>query len=147
MKSLKNPPRTPERVPTRLRLFCEDGGGVRLAAALPLEGDKPPLRRFSMTAYTGGAMQLSGWRYPVVVDLAGLRVPKKSRPILKDHNPGQIVGHTDEIAVGDQSLEVKETELRVLWRAVGGRVHAPTVSKRRGQAGGRLARVRHAPLR
>ena len=106
MKSLKNPPRTPERVPTRLRLFCEDGGGIRLAAALPLEGDKPPLRRFSMTAYTGGAMQLSGWRYPVVVDLAGLRVPKKSRPILKDHNPGQIVGHTDEITVADQSLEV-----------------------------------------
>ena len=106
MKSLKNPPRPLERVPTRLRLFCEDGGGVRLAAALPLEGDKPPLRRFSMTAYTGGAMQLSGWRYPVVVDLAGLRVPKKSRPILKDHNPGQIVGHTDEITVAEQSLEV-----------------------------------------
>jgi hypothetical protein len=106
MKSLKNPPRTPDRVPTRLRLFCEDGGGIRLAAALPLEGDKPPLRRFSMTAYTGSAMQLSGWRYPVVVDLAGLRVPKKARPILKDHNPGQIVGHTDEIAVGEQSLEV-----------------------------------------
>ncbi len=42
----------------------------------------------------------------MVVDLAGLRVPKKSRPILKDHNPGQIVGHTDEIAVAEQSLEV-----------------------------------------
>jgi hypothetical protein len=106
MNSLKNPPRTLERVPTRLRLFCDDGGGIRLAAATPLEGDKPPLRRFSMTAYTGGAMQLGGWRYPVVVDLAGLRVSKKSRPILKDHNPGQIVGHTDEITVAEQSLEV-----------------------------------------
>jgi hypothetical protein len=106
MKSLKNPPRTPERVPTRLRLFCDDGGGIRLEAAMPLEGDKPPLRRFTMTAYTGGAMQLAGWRYPVVVDLAGLRISKKSRPILKDHNPGQIVGHTDEITVAEQTLEV-----------------------------------------
>jgi phage major head subunit gpT-like protein len=59
-----------------------------------------------MTAYTGGAMQLAGWRYPVVVDLAGLRVPKKSRPILKDHDARQIVGHTDEIAVAERSLEV-----------------------------------------
>ncbi len=106
MKSPKNPPTTLERVPTRLRLFCEDGGGIRLEAATTLEGDKPPLRRFSMTAYTGGAMQLGGWRYPVVVDLAGLRISKKSRPILKDHNPGQIVGHTDQITVAEQSLEV-----------------------------------------
>lgn len=106
MKSPKNPPPTLERVPTRLRLFCEDGGGIRLEAATTLESDKPPLRRFSMTAYTGGAMQLGGWRYPVVVDLAGLRISKKSRPILKDHNPGQIVGHTDQITVAEQSLEV-----------------------------------------
>jgi hypothetical protein len=106
MKALKNPPTTPDRVPARLRLFCEDGGGIRLEAATALEGDKPPLRRFGMTAYTGGAMQLGGWRYPVVVDLAGLRISKKSRPILKDHNPGQIVGHTDQITVAEQSLEV-----------------------------------------
>lgn len=51
-------------------------------------------------------MVLAGWQYPVVVDLAGMRVPKKSRPILKDHNHGQIVGHTDQITVTEGTLEV-----------------------------------------
>jgi hypothetical protein len=77
-----------------------------LEAATQIEDGKPPLRRFTMTAYTGGALQLIGWRYPVVVDLAGLRVPKKSRPILKDHNHSQIVGHTDEIGVTQNTIEV-----------------------------------------
>ena len=31
----------------------------------------PGLPRFSMVAYTGGPMRIAGWRYPVVVDLAG----------------------------------------------------------------------------
>jgi len=106
MTLLKKPKPQPEaKVPARLRLYCDDGD-VKLAAAQPVEGEKPPLRRFSMTAYTGGALQLSGWRHPVVVDLAGLRVSKKSRPILKDHDSRQIVGHTEEIEVGERSLEV-----------------------------------------
>ena len=99
----KNSTKPPEHVPSHLRLLADS---IRLEAAQPLEGDKPPLRRFTMTAYTGGAMQLSGWRYPVVIDLAGLRVTRKARPILKDHNPSLIVGHTDEIAVGESLIEV-----------------------------------------
>ena len=59
-----------------------------------------------MVAYTGGAMRLGGWPYPVVVDLAGMRVTRKSRPILKDHDRGSIVGHTDDITINDRSLEV-----------------------------------------
>jgi hypothetical protein len=59
-----------------------------------------------MVAYTGGAMRLGGWPYPVVVDLAGMRVTRKSRPILKDHDRASIVGHTDDIMVGDSRLEV-----------------------------------------
>jgi hypothetical protein len=38
-------------------------------------------------------MRLGGWPYPVVVDLAGMRVTRKSRPILKDHDRASIVGH------------------------------------------------------
>lgn len=106
MTKLLSQPKPPETVPARLRIHCDDAGGIRLEAATPIEGERPPLRRFTMTAYTGGAMHLAGWRYPVVVDLAGLRVSKKSRPILKDHNAGLIVGHTDDIVVGEQSLEV-----------------------------------------
>ena len=59
-----------------------------------------------MVAYTGGAMRLGGWPYPVVVDLAGMRVTRKARPILKDHDRASIVGHTDDIMVGDSRLEV-----------------------------------------
>lgn len=94
------------RIRLPLRITTSNADGNRFEAAQPIEGDKPPLRRFTMTAYTGGAMQLTGWRYPVVVDLSGLRVTKKSRPILKDHNAGLIVGHTEEINVGDNTLEV-----------------------------------------
>ena len=42
----------------------------------------------------------------MVVDLAGLRVTRKSRPILKDHDRASIVGHTNDIAVNDSKLAV-----------------------------------------
>ena len=103
---LKKQPKQPDKVPAHLRITCQGAEGIRLEAAQDGEDDKPKLRRFTMTAYTGGAMVLGGWRYPVVVDLAGLKVAKKSRPILKDHNQSQIVGHTDEIKVTGQALEV-----------------------------------------
>lgn len=95
-------------VPSSLRIVCDDAATITLAAAdPPIEGDgKPTLRKFSMTAYTGGAMRLGGWPYPVVVDLAGMRVTRKSRPILKDHDRGSIVGHTDDITITDKSLQV-----------------------------------------
>lgn len=72
-------------------------------------GDAPTLRRFSMTAYTGGPMVLARWDHPVVVDLAGLEVPGnglKGRPILKDHNRSLIVGHTDSVRVEGPQLLV-----------------------------------------
>ena len=95
-------------VPSSLRIVCDDAATITLAAAdPPVEGDdKPTLRKFSMTAYTGGAMRLGGWPYPVVVDLAGMRVTRKSRPILKDHDRGSIVGYTDDITITDKSLQV-----------------------------------------
>ena len=71
----------------------------------PADG-KPILRKFTMTAYTGGAMTLAGWPHPVVVDLAGVQVSAKSRPILKDHNRSLIVGHTDSIGVQGSRLMV-----------------------------------------
>jgi hypothetical protein len=72
------------------------------------DASAPSLRRFSMTAYTGGAMMLAGWPHPVVVDLAGLQVAggTKSRPILKDHNRSLIVGHTDAVRIEASQLLV-----------------------------------------
>jgi hypothetical protein len=95
-----------ESVPSSLRIVCDDASSINLQAAEAAEEGKPALRKFSMVAYTGGAMRLGGWPYPVVVDLAGMRVTRKSRPILKDHDRASIVGHTDDITVGDSRLEV-----------------------------------------
>ncbi len=71
------------------------------AEAPPAEGapSKPALPRFAMVAYTGGPMRLAGWRHPVVVDLAGLRIPAQHRPIRLGHDAALGVGHTDRIAV------------------------------------------------
>lgn len=65
--------------------------------------DSGQLKRFSMTGYTGGKMNV-GFDAPVVVDLSGMRVSAKSRPILKDHNPAQVVGHTDGVKIEGGTL-------------------------------------------
>ncbi len=76
--------------------------------AAPPEGEAQKLRRFTMTAYTGGAMQLVGWRYPVVVDLQGLQMGRQRRPILLDHTRDVdfVMGQTDSIAVMNDQLVV-----------------------------------------
>jgi hypothetical protein len=77
---------------------------------LPVEaaadGGASALRRFTMSAYTGGPMSLRGWRHPTVIDLAGIAWSDKPRPILKDHNPALIVGHTEGVSVVDGVLRV-----------------------------------------
>ena len=59
----------------------------------------PALPKFRMVAYTGGPMRVAGWRYPVIIDLAGLSVPSQARPIRFGHDPLSGVGHTDAIRV------------------------------------------------
>ncbi len=72
-------------------------------AAMPAgdTGAAPALPRFRMVAYTGGPMRIAGWRYPVIVDLAGLAIPSQNRPIRFGHDAsaGAGVGHTDAISV------------------------------------------------
>jgi len=95
--------RTRKTVPGGFYIRAE-AGDVNLQAATADDGKT--LRRFTMTAYTGGAMALAGWPYPVVVDLTGLVLGKKSRPILMDHDTGRIVGHTDTVGVEGTALTV-----------------------------------------
>lgn len=80
---------------------------VELEAASP-EGEASRTRRFNMVAYTGGTMVLAGWRFPVVVDLAGLEVGRQKRPILLDHTRDVdfVMGQTDTVAVQDNRLLV-----------------------------------------
>lgn len=77
------------------------------AEASQSDGQSPPkVRSFSMTAYTGGAMALAGFYYPVVVDLTGLSVRSQSRPIVYSHDLKQIVGHSERIDVTAQTIKV-----------------------------------------
>ncbi len=55
--------------------------------------------RFRMVAYTGGTMRITGFSYPVVVDLEGLTIERQDIPIRLDHNPRQGVGHTKRVAI------------------------------------------------
>ena len=97
-------PKPLNRVPDQLRITAQESAGVAFEAA---EDDgETKVRKFTMTAYTGGLLQLSSFFYPVVVDLQGLKVPAKARPILRDHDPGKIVGHSDNITVEGRTIRL-----------------------------------------
>ncbi len=53
-------------------------------------------RRFSMAAYGGGPMQLDNYPLPVVIDIQGMKIPRRKMPTYLDHKREQIVGHTDQ---------------------------------------------------
>ncbi len=89
-----------------LNLVSEPGAITIEAAAdgePPADG-KPKLPKFSMVAYTGGVMRIAGWRWPLVVDLAGLSIPSQNRPIRFGHDMQSGVGHTDTIRIEDGKL-------------------------------------------
>jgi hypothetical protein len=82
-----------QKLPERLELTAQ----MDITAGADAGDGKPALPRFSMVAYTGGPMRVAGWRYPVVVDLAGLAVPRQNAPIRESH--GARVGHAESIRV------------------------------------------------
>jgi hypothetical protein len=91
---------------TSVRLTA--GGEPSDFAILQAEAGADPaksLKKFEMTAYTGAAMRV-GFSWPVVVDLAGMSDPNQALPILKDHDPTQIVGHTNGIDKGAKRIKL-----------------------------------------
>ena len=73
-----------------------DASCIEWIQAAADDADKP--KKFSMTAYTGGAMSVGYYGSPVVIDLAGLSA-KAPIPILLGHDTGKIVGHADQVDV------------------------------------------------
>jgi hypothetical protein len=110
MKTQKRTTRDPEQPSAEaqgiLNLVSEPGAIMIEAAADGDAGtpDKPRLPRFSMVAYTGGPMRIAGWRWPVIVDLAGLSIPSQSRPIRFGHDATSGVGHSNAIRVEEGKL-------------------------------------------
>jgi hypothetical protein len=74
------------------------------AVAAAGDGAPAPLPRFRMLAYTGAPMRITGWRHPVILDLAGLSIPSQIRPIRFSHDPVSGVGHTNTIRVENGQL-------------------------------------------
>ena len=83
-------------VPKTLTLTAEATIEARDAAG---DDGATRLPRFRMVAYTGAPMRIAGWRFPVIIDLAGLSIPAQSRPIRFSHDPTAGVGHTDSIRI------------------------------------------------
>lgn len=71
------------------------------------EGEAAKPRRFNMEVYNGGAMRLSGWYNPVVIDMSGLDVSKQEKPIYYNHNSYSIenlIGQTESIKKSGNKL-------------------------------------------
>jgi phage major head subunit gpT-like protein len=79
---------------------------VGAASLDPVEGDGKGLRKFHMAAYNGGTYKFPWSAAPVVLDLAGLLISDKPRPILKDHDTAQVVGHSTAITNDTKALAV-----------------------------------------
>ncbi len=103
----ENPPPEFQQVPSEFQILEASGtSDFQLEAADGEDGQSRKLRRFRMTAYTGGKLLLANFPYPVVVDLSGVRIPAKSRPILRDHDSSRIVGHTESIEINGSSIKL-----------------------------------------
>jgi hypothetical protein len=81
----------------RINLLCSAGNITLEALAAGTDAEAIP--RFTMVAYSGEAMRIEGWRYPVVVDLDGLSIPSQRRPVRFGHSMYAGVGHTERIVI------------------------------------------------
>jgi len=77
---------------------------IAAAAGAQAATDETP-KKFKMRAYTGGPMLVGYYGSPVIVDLAGLKA-EAPLPILLNHDISRIVGHADEITVGEKTLDL-----------------------------------------
>ena len=69
-----------------------------------MPGEEGKLPRFEVLGYTGDAMRVNGYRYPIVIDLAGADVERQVIPALRSHDADRIVGQTDDIRVDQEGI-------------------------------------------
>jgi hypothetical protein len=87
--------------PADMRIISE--GSVSIAASVS-EGGLPT---FEGNAYTGAAMRPDGWWDSVIIDLDGVKLPSQHRPVLRQHDHEQIVGHSTKITVDREGIHVQ----------------------------------------
>lgn len=96
------------KVPKTMK-FSGGNGAVSIQAKHE-DGDKSELRRFTMQAYNGGVMTV-GFFGDIVIDLQGLSVTAKQRPILANHDPLTPVGHTVGADGKGNGIEILESSI------------------------------------
>jgi hypothetical protein len=82
-------------------------GPAKIAAEEHDEGGKPKLGTFSGNAYTGALMQPQGWWGKIICDLDGIQVPNQHRPVLRQHDHEQIVGHTTGVKIDKDGVQIE----------------------------------------
>lgn len=85
--------RTAERHQPPAMLFLQAGAISLAEIEAAGEGEGIKLPKTNGTAYTGGMLRQRFSSFPIVVDLATLTA-NASIPLLRDHDPSQIVGHS-----------------------------------------------------
>lgn len=81
--------------------------GVEWIKAAAKDGDAQANApaKFAMLAYTGGPMTVDRYGPPVVIELSGLTA-KAPIPILANHDATQVVGHADQVDVGEATIKL-----------------------------------------
>ncbi len=79
-------------------------GSIELIEAK--DGESKGNKAFRMNLYNGGAMNV-GFHMPVVIDLAGMKVSGKNRPILLNHDTSHPIGHTTRVEIGAKAIKVE----------------------------------------
>lgn len=85
-----------EEVPSSMKFGGGEGSAEMIEAAADDGDGKPALKRLKLNSYNGGMIRVNGFFLPVVVDIAGLRISAKSRPLLFGHDANRPVGHTED---------------------------------------------------
>ncbi len=134
MPTPAQPKKRKARLPTGLTLNAE--ASIHVVAAGDDGENKQPT--FDILAYTGGAMLISYWPYPVAIDLSGLEF-RQDVAVLLDHWADQIVGQSTSVKVTARTLVLKgvvtgafEIEDQPAWKVV---MHARAGFKWRASVG------------
>lgn len=88
-------------VPDRIQLL--DASQEIEFAAGDEKGAKLP--SYSMVAYTGVAVNLGNFPYPVVMDLTGMKPESQNLPNFAYHDPQRIVGHTTSVEITTRQVK------------------------------------------
>jgi len=87
-------------------------GQIRAEASIVREDEAPAdgkkaKRWLNIDAYSGDKMDLSGWSYPVVLDLGRIDLGRGRHPILFEHDRHRIVGYCVEIENNGRELKMR----------------------------------------